>query len=234
MSRSRASSMSLRGRFVPSDSWRPSPGMPPISSYGPTRSRLVMQSCGDANAEWKVAVRQEILCYEMADDFVELYRGYTENRKTSGRMPANQLLARNIKRLRFQHSMSQDHLAANSGVDKTWVNGDGTRPGKCDGCAARTTCPGLEGRDGRIVQAGRRPGGASNPSPASKTALAKMRQLRLSNGGYGTTSCGMRRGDAFGNSLCVHATIPACPLTHSRPIHKHVNRMTLRGVGRLD
>jgi DNA-binding XRE family transcriptional regulator len=83
---------------------------------------LVMKSCGFANAEWKVEVRQEILCYEMADDFVELYRGYTEKRKTSGRMPANELLARNIKRLRFQHSMSQDNLAADSGLDKTLVN----------------------------------------------------------------------------------------------------------------
>jgi DNA-binding XRE family transcriptional regulator len=83
---------------------------------------LVMKSCGFANAEWKVEVRQEILCYEMADDFVELYRGYTEKRKTSGRMPVNELLARNIKRLRFQHSMSQDNLAADPGLDKTLVN----------------------------------------------------------------------------------------------------------------
>ena len=81
-----------------------------------------MQSCGDPNAEWKVAVRQEILCYEMAEDFAELYRGYAENPKGSGRMPANELLARNIKRLRLQHKMSQDNLAAGSGLNKTWVN----------------------------------------------------------------------------------------------------------------
>jgi DNA-binding XRE family transcriptional regulator len=83
---------------------------------------MVMQSCGDPNAQWKVAVRQEILCYEMAEDFAELYRGYTENPKGAGRMPANELLARNIKRLRLQHKMSQDHLAAGSGFNKTWVN----------------------------------------------------------------------------------------------------------------
>jgi DNA-binding XRE family transcriptional regulator len=82
---------------------------------------LVMHSCGDANAEWRPPVRQEILCYEMADDFVELYR-YTESRKASGHMPANELLARNIRRLRISHSMSQDHLAAGSGVDKAWLN----------------------------------------------------------------------------------------------------------------
>jgi transcriptional regulator with XRE-family HTH domain len=58
----------------------------------------------------------------MADDLVDLYRGYTENRKASGRMPANALLARNIKRLRDQHGMSQDNLAAGSGFNKTWLN----------------------------------------------------------------------------------------------------------------
>ena len=83
---------------------------------------VVMQGCGDANASWNPEVRKEILCYEMAEDFAELYRGYTENRKASGRMPANELLARNIKRLRIQHNMSQDHLAAGSGFNKTWVN----------------------------------------------------------------------------------------------------------------
>jgi Putative metallopeptidase len=144
---------------------------------------IVMQSCGDANAEWKIAVRQEILCYEMADDFVELYRGYTENRKGSGRMSANALLARNIKRLRIQHSMSQDHLAADSGL-KNLGEPDGTRPGKCVGCAVGSACTGLEGRDGRIIQAGRR------PSSAGKTALPKMRQVRLRIGGA-ATSCGV-------------------------------------------
>jgi len=83
---------------------------------------IVMQSCGDPNAQWEVAVRQEIICYEMAEDFAELYRGYTESPKGSGRMPANELLARNIKRLRLQHKMSQDNLAAGSGLDKTSVN----------------------------------------------------------------------------------------------------------------
>jgi transcriptional regulator with XRE-family HTH domain len=83
---------------------------------------LVMQSCGDANAAWKEAIRREVLCYELAQDFVALYRGYTEDPKASERMSMNQLLARNIKRLRIQQSMSQDHLAANSGVDKTWVD----------------------------------------------------------------------------------------------------------------
>jgi transcriptional regulator with XRE-family HTH domain len=37
-------------------------------------------------------------------------------------MPANELLARNIKRLRIEHNMSQDHLAAGSSFNKTWVS----------------------------------------------------------------------------------------------------------------
>jgi DNA-binding XRE family transcriptional regulator len=81
-----------------------------------------MQGCGDANASWNVEALKEILCYEMADDFADLYTGYTENRNASGRRPANQLLARNIRRLRIQHSMSQDHLAAGAGLNKTWLN----------------------------------------------------------------------------------------------------------------
>ncbi|HEV7982787.1 MAG TPA: DUF4344 domain-containing metallopeptidase [Xanthobacteraceae bacterium] len=96
---------------------------------------LVMQSCDDANAAWKEAVRKEILCYELAQDFVELYRGYTENPKVTGRMPTNQLLARNIKRLRIQQGMSQDHLATDSGVDKTWV--DGMEGGRQDATVAQ-------------------------------------------------------------------------------------------------
>jgi DNA-binding XRE family transcriptional regulator len=83
---------------------------------------VMMQGCGDANASWNAEVRKEIICYEMAEDFAELYRGYTENPKASGRMPANELLARNIKRLRIEHNMSQDHLAAGSSFNKTWVS----------------------------------------------------------------------------------------------------------------
>src|ERR1700683_4173433 len=58
-----------------------------------------------------------------------------EDPKASGRMPTNQLLARNIKRLRIQQSMSQDHLATNSGVDKTWV--DGMERGQQDATVAQ-------------------------------------------------------------------------------------------------
>jgi transcriptional regulator with XRE-family HTH domain len=37
-------------------------------------------------------------------------------------MPTNELLARNIRKLRGLHSMSMENLAAGSGIDKTWLN----------------------------------------------------------------------------------------------------------------
>jgi hypothetical protein len=34
-----------------------------------------MQACGDSNAWWNAPTLKETLCYEMAEDFVELYQG---------------------------------------------------------------------------------------------------------------------------------------------------------------
>jgi len=42
---------------------------------------MVMASCGDANAAWVSSVTTETLCYELADDFFDLYDGYTTNGK---------------------------------------------------------------------------------------------------------------------------------------------------------
>jgi DNA-binding XRE family transcriptional regulator len=83
---------------------------------------IVLKSCGESNAEWSPGAHTENLCYEMAEEFLELYRGYTEVGKPSGKMGMNELLARNIRRLRGLHSMSQEHLSADSGFDKTWLN----------------------------------------------------------------------------------------------------------------
>jgi DNA-binding XRE family transcriptional regulator len=83
---------------------------------------IVLQTCGESNAQWSPGTHKELLCYEMAEEFLELYRGYTEVAKPGGNMPTNELLARNIRKLRGLHSMSMDHLAAGSGFDKTWLN----------------------------------------------------------------------------------------------------------------
>jgi DNA-binding XRE family transcriptional regulator len=83
---------------------------------------IVLQTCGESNAQWSPGAHKEVLCYEMAEEFLELYRGYIEVAKPGGKMPTNELLARNIRKLRGLHSMSMDHLAAGSGFDKTWLN----------------------------------------------------------------------------------------------------------------
>jgi transcriptional regulator with XRE-family HTH domain len=82
---------------------------------------IALQTCGESNAQWTPAVRKEILCYELAEEFLELYRGYAEAAKTSGGMPANKLIASNIRRLRSLYSMSQKGLASDSGIDQNWV-----------------------------------------------------------------------------------------------------------------
>jgi hypothetical protein len=35
-----------------------------------------MQSCGYPNARWDLSVHKLIVCYELAIDFADLYRGY--------------------------------------------------------------------------------------------------------------------------------------------------------------
>jgi hypothetical protein len=47
-----------------------------------------MASCGDANAVWVLSTNTEALCYELADDFFDLYEGYT----TNGKMQNNGLI----------------------------------------------------------------------------------------------------------------------------------------------
>ena len=64
---------------------------------------LVMKSCGDVNAWWDPSTLTETLCYEMAKDFVELYQGYTEKAASQKKMPADELMTQNTKRI---------HLAA--------------------------------------------------------------------------------------------------------------------------
>jgi hypothetical protein len=64
---------------------------------------LAMKSCGDANAWWTPPTLTETLCYELAEDLVELYRGYTEKAASQKRTPTNELMTRHAKRI---------HLAA--------------------------------------------------------------------------------------------------------------------------
>jgi len=67
---------------------------------------MVMRGCGDANAYWNAPTLKETLCYEMAEDFVELYRGYREKVAPQKKMQSNELIAQNVKRIRLAHNMS--------------------------------------------------------------------------------------------------------------------------------
>jgi hypothetical protein len=82
---------------------------------------IVMKSCGDANAFWNSPTLKETLCYEMAEDFVELYQGYREKAAPQRKMHSNELIAQNVKRIRLQHNMSMASLVTGSGLPETWV-----------------------------------------------------------------------------------------------------------------
>jgi hypothetical protein len=58
----------------------------------PRPIKMVMASCGDANAAWVSSANTEILCYELADDFFDLYDGYT----TNGKVQDHGLVSKNV------------------------------------------------------------------------------------------------------------------------------------------
>jgi hypothetical protein len=61
--------------------------------------KMVMASCGDANAAWVLSTNTETLCYELADDFSDLYDGYTRN----GKVQDHGLLSKNLARISLAH-----------------------------------------------------------------------------------------------------------------------------------
>jgi DNA-binding Xre family transcriptional regulator len=81
---------------------------------------IVLQECGDANAQWSPVTKSEMLCYELADDFFELYRKYGADGRLA-KATMNELLGRNIARLRALQSKSQQNLASDAGMDQNWV-----------------------------------------------------------------------------------------------------------------
>jgi hypothetical protein len=84
---------------------------------------MVMKSCGESGANWVPSNLTLTLCYEMAEEFVELYQGYTEKRSTSQRkMQSNELIAQNVKRIRLLHNMTMANLATGADLPETWVN----------------------------------------------------------------------------------------------------------------
>jgi Putative metallopeptidase len=49
----------------------------------PDRFTLEMQSCGSPNAQWDLSTRKLTVCYELAEDFAELYRAYGVSPKSA-------------------------------------------------------------------------------------------------------------------------------------------------------
>ena len=68
--------------------------------------KMVMASCGDANAAWVSSANTETLCYELADDFFDLYEGFTTDRKA----PDNELISKNMARISFAHNAASGTL----------------------------------------------------------------------------------------------------------------------------
>jgi hypothetical protein len=52
----------------------------------PAPFTLEMQSCGYPNARWDLSDHKLIVCYELAMDFADLYRGYGDARADGGRI----------------------------------------------------------------------------------------------------------------------------------------------------
>jgi hypothetical protein len=82
---------------------------------------IVIKACGDSNAWWNTPTLKETLCYEMAEDFVELYQGYREKSAQRKKMTSNQLIGENVKRIRLVHKMSMEGLATDAGMPQAWV-----------------------------------------------------------------------------------------------------------------
>jgi transcriptional regulator with XRE-family HTH domain len=61
-----------------------------------------------------------MLCYELADDFFELYRKYGADGRLA-KATMNELLGKNIARLRALQNKSQQNLASGAGVNQNWV-----------------------------------------------------------------------------------------------------------------
>src|SRR5262249_8978361 len=80
-----------------------------------------VQSCGKSDAHWDLQAKKLLLCYELADEFLNLYQDVSAERMSPSRMAPNTVLARNIRRLRLEHGMSMEKLAADAGLDRAWM-----------------------------------------------------------------------------------------------------------------
>jgi hypothetical protein len=99
----------------------------------PRPIKMVMASCGDANATWVSSVNTETLCYELADDLFDLYDRYT----TNGKVQDHGLVSKNVARISLEHNapagtldrvaMEMDGAASALFTKKTKPNSDNAK-----------------------------------------------------------------------------------------------------------
>jgi hypothetical protein len=82
---------------------------------------IEVQSCGEPGAHWDLKEHKLHVCYEMAEEFLNLYQDVSAERTKPNRMAPNTVLARNVRRLRLQHSMSMEKLADAAGLPRAWM-----------------------------------------------------------------------------------------------------------------
>jgi len=82
---------------------------------------MELQSCGEPGAHWDLKEHKLHVCYEMAEEFLNLYQDISAERTKPTRMAPNTVLARNIRRLRQQHGMSMEKLAEAAGLPRAWM-----------------------------------------------------------------------------------------------------------------
>jgi DNA-binding XRE family transcriptional regulator len=78
-------------------------------------------SCGQPDAHWDLQARKLHVCYELAEEFVQVYQDVPSDRAAPTRMAPNDVLARNIRRLRIEHGMSMEKLAEEAGLNRAWM-----------------------------------------------------------------------------------------------------------------
>jgi Putative metallopeptidase len=73
---------------------------------------LEMQTCGRPDAHWDLFAHRLILCYEMAEEFVQLYSDDMANQQSSIRMSANDLIAGDMRGLPARRNLPGATVAA--------------------------------------------------------------------------------------------------------------------------
>jgi Putative metallopeptidase/Helix-turn-helix domain len=82
---------------------------------------MQLETCGEPGAHWDLKEHKLHVCYELADEFLNLYQDVSAERTKPSRMAPNTVLARNIRRLRLQHGMSMEKLADAAGLPRAWM-----------------------------------------------------------------------------------------------------------------